>query len=128
MPSDASTATVPSAARIGDDAKRLHLAETLVHVSRTVSALETLDEMLTALVELTVRETDAERGTLFLGKAAHLPRLKRDRSLFAQIGGVPADEVLSRGALGQRLLRVGLDGGEFRGGIGGRFTGHREDP
>lgn len=59
-----------TAARISDEAKRLHLAETLVRVTRTVSALETLDEMLAALVELTTRETDADRGTLFLNDPA----------------------------------------------------------
>jgi adenylate cyclase len=51
-------------------AKRLHLSETLLHVSRTVSAMETLDEMLGALVELTVHETDADRGTLFLNDSS----------------------------------------------------------
>jgi adenylate cyclase len=63
-------ATTDRAAKITDQAKRLHLAETLVQVSRTLAALETLDEMLTALVELTVRETDADRGTLFLNDPA----------------------------------------------------------
>ena len=53
-------------AAITEQAKRLQLAETLLHVSHTVSALDTLDEVLTALVELTVRETNADRGTLFL--------------------------------------------------------------
>src|SRR6476646_239134 len=60
----------PGGATITDQAKRLQLAETLLHVSRTVSAMETLDEMLTALIELTVRETDADRGTLFLNDPA----------------------------------------------------------
>ena len=53
-----------------DQAKRLHFAETLLHVSRTVSAMETLDEALAALVEMTVTETDSDRGTLFLNDAA----------------------------------------------------------
>ena len=54
----------------GDQAKRLHFAETLLHVSRTVSAMETLDEALAALVEMTVEATDSDRGTLFLNDAA----------------------------------------------------------
>lgn len=49
-----------------EQAKRLRLAETLVNVSKTVAAMETLDEVLAALVELTARETEADRGTLFL--------------------------------------------------------------
>jgi len=52
-----------------EQAKRLRLAETLVDVSRTVAAMETLDEVLSSLVALTARETDAERGTLFLNDA-----------------------------------------------------------
>src|SRR4051794_23482247 len=49
-----------------EQGKRLQLAETLLLVSRTVSAMETLDEVLAALVDMTVLETDADRGTLFL--------------------------------------------------------------
>src|SRR3954451_9206246 len=56
----------PNTAAMTDQAQRLYLAETLLHVSRTVSAMETLDEVLAALVEMTVRETGADRGTLFL--------------------------------------------------------------
>jgi adenylate cyclase len=59
-----------SAAAIAEQAKRLQLAETLLHVSRTVSAMESLDEVLAALVEMTVRETDSDRGTLFLNDPA----------------------------------------------------------
>ena len=53
-----------------EQAKRLHFAETLLHVSRTVSAMETLDDVLAALIELTVLETDSDRGTLFLNDPA----------------------------------------------------------
>jgi len=53
-----------------EQAKRLHVAETLLSVSRTVSAMETLDEALTTLVEMTVRETGADRGSLFLNDAS----------------------------------------------------------
>ncbi|MGI9641896.1 MAG: GAF domain-containing protein [Acidimicrobiia bacterium] len=53
-----------------EQAKRLHLAETLVEVSRTVGALDTLDEVLASLVELTTKATRAERATLFLDDPA----------------------------------------------------------
>ena len=53
-----------------EQGKRLQLAETLLHVSRTVSTMETLDEVLAALVEMTVRATDSDRGTLFLNDPA----------------------------------------------------------
>jgi adenylate cyclase len=65
MPDDTS-----SPAKLIEQAKRLQLAETLLHVSRTVSAMETLDEVLAALVEMTVRATDSDRGTLFLNDPA----------------------------------------------------------
>ncbi len=45
---------------------KLHQAEMLLTVSKTISAFETLDEMLKTLVEITTRELDAERGTIFL--------------------------------------------------------------
>jgi len=45
---------------------RLHQAEILLNVTKTVAAFETLDEVLMALVELTTNELDAERGTVFL--------------------------------------------------------------
>ncbi|HUW01002.1 MAG TPA: GAF domain-containing protein [Acidimicrobiales bacterium] len=59
-----------SPANLTDQARRLRLAETLVQVSRTVGALETLDEVLSALVEMTTAATGADRGTLFLNDAA----------------------------------------------------------
>ncbi len=55
---------------VAEQAKRLHFAETLLLVSRTVSAMETLDEVLAALIDMTVRETDSDRGTLFLNDPA----------------------------------------------------------
>jgi adenylate cyclase len=53
-----------------DQAKRLHLAETLVDVSRTVAALATLDEILASLVTMTAAALRAERATLFLNDTA----------------------------------------------------------
>jgi adenylate cyclase len=55
---------------VTEQAKRLHFAETLLHVSRTVSAMETLDDVLAALIEMAVLETDSDRGTLFLNDPA----------------------------------------------------------
>ena len=65
--SDGAIADVSSdAGQLLEQAKRLHLAETLVEVTRTVGALDTLDEVLAALVEMTAKATRAERATLFL--------------------------------------------------------------
>ena len=52
------------------DARRLWRAELLLELSRKVAALETLDEVLQTLVEITTRELGAERGTLFLNDPA----------------------------------------------------------
>ena len=56
---------------VTDQAKRLHFAETLLHVSRTVAAMETLDDVLAALIEMTVLETDSDRGTLVPQRSCH---------------------------------------------------------
>jgi len=45
---------------------KLHQAEILLNVTKTVAAFETLDEVLMALVELTSGELKAERGSIFL--------------------------------------------------------------
>ncbi len=88
-----------------EQAKRLRLAETLVDVSRTVAAMETLDEVLASLVELTARETEADRGTLFLNDAA-------------------TGELYSRVAQGQRSREIrlpndsGVAGRVFQTGVG----------
>ena len=52
-----------------DQAKRLHLAETLVEVSRTTAALDSLDDVLASLVAMTAAALRAERATLFLNDA-----------------------------------------------------------
>ncbi|WP_373991864.1 GAF domain-containing protein [Duganella sp. BuS-21] len=49
--------------------KRLRQVELLLEVSRRMAAYDTLDEILTALVEVTTEELGAERGTLFLNDA-----------------------------------------------------------
>ena len=46
--------------------RKLKQAEMLLNVSRRVAAIETLDEVLATLVEMTTFEIGAERGTLFL--------------------------------------------------------------
>lgn len=45
---------------------KLHQAEILLNITKTVAAFETLDEVLKALVEITATELGAERGTIFL--------------------------------------------------------------
>ncbi len=50
--------------------KRLKQAEMLLNVSRRVAAMETLDEILETLVEMTTWELGAERGSLFLNDSS----------------------------------------------------------
>jgi len=94
-----------TAASIVDQAKRLRLAETLVNVSRTVAAMESLDDVLATLVELTTQETDADRGTLFLEDAS-------------------TGELYSRVAQGERSREIrfpndeGIAGRVFTSGVG----------
>ena len=45
---------------------KLHHAELLLNVSKTMAAFDVLDEMLMSLVEITTAEMDADRGTIFL--------------------------------------------------------------
>ena len=66
MSADPAAMTKANADALLDQAKRLHLAETLVDVSRTVAALDTLDEILASLVAMTAGALRAERATLFL--------------------------------------------------------------
>ncbi len=53
-------------AQLREARKRLKQAEMLLAVSRRVAAIETLDEILETLVEMTTWELNAERGSLFL--------------------------------------------------------------
>ena len=46
--------------------RRLHRCEMLLDISLKLAAIDSLDEMLETLVELTTRELQAERGSLFL--------------------------------------------------------------
>ena len=46
--------------------RRLRQAEMLLEISRRVAAIESLDEVLETLIEVITKETDAERGTLFM--------------------------------------------------------------
>lgn len=48
------------------EAERLRQAEMLLDLSKRVAAIESLDEILEILVEMTTWEVGAERGTLFL--------------------------------------------------------------
>ena len=45
---------------------RLHRAEVLINISREVAGIENLGEILSKIVELTARETQSARATLFL--------------------------------------------------------------
>ncbi len=58
--------TKPGADGSADAAERLRQAEFLLHVSKSLAAFETLDEVLSTLVYLMSSELGAERATLFL--------------------------------------------------------------
>ena len=49
--------------------RKLRFAELLLSISQKMSGMDTLDEVLNALVEVTTTELNAERGTLFLNDA-----------------------------------------------------------
>ncbi len=73
-PAPAGAQAVPGAARRaagkGSDRQRLKLLELLLDVSRRMAKFGTLDEVLHGLIEMTVAELGAERGSLFLNDAA----------------------------------------------------------
>src|SRR5882724_31988 len=46
--------------------KNVREMELLLHLSRQISTIDALDELLQTIVDLCARETDSERGTLFL--------------------------------------------------------------
>jgi len=85
--------------------RKLKQAEMLLNVSRRVAAIESLDEVLETLVEMTTWELASERGTLFLNDAS-------------------TDELYSRFAQGnfQREIRIlnnsGVAGAVFTSGEG----------
>lgn len=53
-----------------DERKRLHQAEMLLGLSRKIAAIDSHDELLEALMEMTSWEIGAERATLFLNDPA----------------------------------------------------------
>lgn len=85
--------------------RKLKQAEMLLNVSRRVAAIESLDEVLETMVEMTTWELQAERGTLFLNDPV-------------------TDELYSRFAQGnfQREIRImnnsGIAGAVFQSGDG----------
>jgi len=58
--------TKKSTASMGTDEKRMVQAEMLLDVSRKVAAIESLDEVLAVLMEMSTWELGAERSSLFL--------------------------------------------------------------
>ena len=66
MPAEGPPGGPAAKSRAAAQSSRLRMAELLLEVSRRMAAYDTLDEILTALVEVTTEELDAERGTLFL--------------------------------------------------------------
>ncbi len=64
-PGNAGTAKTKDAAR-ASQGRRLRFAELLLSISQKMAGIESLDEVLAALVEVATAELNAERGTLFL--------------------------------------------------------------
>jgi adenylate cyclase len=57
----------PAAKNGGEsERKQVREMELLLRISQQISAIDDLDELLYAIVEMCTQETDAERGTLFL--------------------------------------------------------------
>jgi adenylate cyclase len=59
-------ATRTNSTAISNQDRRLRFAELLLGISQKMSGMDTLDEVLTSLVEVTTAELKAERGSLFL--------------------------------------------------------------
>jgi len=102
-------------AQLREAKKRLKQAEMLLAVSRRVAAIETLDEILETLVEMTTWELNAERGSLFLND-------------------VQTGELYSRVAQGNfsREIRIlnttGVAGAIFQNGVGEIIPDAYADP
>jgi adenylate cyclase len=64
-PGDAGTVKTTDAAR-ASQGRRLRFAELLLSISQKMAGIDSLDEVLAALVEVVTAELNAERGTLFL--------------------------------------------------------------
>ena len=66
MPDSAKLAALEAAPDSSIDRKQFQQMDLLLRLARQVAAIDTLDEMLRAIVEASAAQTDAERGTLFL--------------------------------------------------------------
>src|SRR5579863_3488510 len=88
-----------------DERKKFEEMEMLLRVAKQVAAIDSLDELLVTIVEVTAKETAAERGTLFLNDE--------------QTG-----ELYSRVAQGSRFREIrilndhGIAGNVFSSGVG----------
>jgi len=68
--SKAARQSTKSAAAADSLNKRLRFTEMLLGISQKIAGIDSLDEVLSTLVELTTAELNAERGTLFLNDPA----------------------------------------------------------
>lgn len=104
-PGDGKTERTSRLDKLRQADRKLKQAEMLLNVSRRVAAIESLDEVLETIVEMTTWELGAERGTLFLNDPV-------------------TDELYSRFAQGnfQREIRIlntsGVAGAVFQSGEG----------
>jgi adenylate cyclase len=66
MPDSGKVTALEAAPDSTVDRKQFQQMDLLLRLARQVAAIDTLDEMLRAIVEVSAQQTDAERGTLFL--------------------------------------------------------------
>src|SRR5260370_36662633 len=52
-----------------DERKKFREMELLLRIAKEVGGIDSLDELLTAVVEISAKETGGDRGTLFLNDA-----------------------------------------------------------
>ena len=85
------------------DMKRLKKAEMLLNISRRVATIESVEEIIATLVELTTWEMNSERGTLFLND----PQTGELYSRFAQGTNLREIRILNNSGIAGAVFQSG---------------------